>query len=108
MTRTASAATPYACPPRSAFTCSHGRSSPKIVSAPGSFARIESAVALDGPQHYAFRVVTDRYGVYTATVGTPMPAGAYVLKVASDNGESAQLTLTLGDPSAGALQGCRP
>jgi len=66
------------------------------------------AVALDGPQHYAFRVVTDRYGVYTATVGTPMPAGAYVLKVASDNGESAQLTLTLGDPSAGALQGCRP
>ncbi len=66
------------------------------------------AVAVDGPNHYAFRVVTDRYGVYTATVGTPMPGGAYVLKVASDAGEAAQLSLKLGDPSAVAQQGCRP
>jgi len=66
------------------------------------------AVAVDGPGHYAFRVVTDRYGVYTATLGTPMPGGTYVLKVASDTGEAAQLSMTLGDPSAVAQQGCAP
>ena len=64
------------------------------------------AVAVDGPGHYAFRVVTDRYGVYTATLGTPMPGGTYVLKVAADSGEAAQLMLKLGDPSAVAQQGC--
>jgi hypothetical protein len=66
------------------------------------------AVAVDGPSHYAFRVVTDRYGVYTATLGTPMPDGTYVLKVGSDTGEAAQLSLKLGDPSAMGQQGCGP
>ena len=27
------------------------------------------AVAIDGPSHYAFAVTTDRYGVYTGTLG---------------------------------------
>ena len=66
------------------------------------------AVAADGPGHYAFRVVTDRYGVYTATLGGPMPAGRYTLKVTSDTGEGAQLSLTLDDPAAVAQQGCNP
>jgi hypothetical protein len=26
-------------------------------------------VAIDGPSHYAFAVTTDRYGVYTGTLG---------------------------------------
>ncbi len=66
------------------------------------------AVAVEGPGHYAFRVVTDRYGVYTATLGTPMPSGTYVLRVASETGEAAQLSLKLGDPAAVAQQGCGP
>jgi hypothetical protein len=66
------------------------------------------AVTAEGPGHYAFRVVTDRYGVYTATLGTPMPGGTYVLQVASNTGEVAQLSLKLGDPSAVAQQGCGP
>jgi hypothetical protein len=37
-----------------------------------------------------------------------MPGGTYVLKVASDTGEGAQLSLKLGDPSAIAQQGCAP
>jgi len=65
------------------------------------------AVTVNGPGHYAFRVVTDRYGVYTATVGTPMPGGSYVLAVTAESGDSAQLPITLADPSAIAQQGCR-
>jgi len=66
------------------------------------------AVAVDGPGHYAFRVITDRYGVYTATLGGPMPGGTYILKVASDTGEAAQVSVKLGDASAVAQQGCAP
>ena len=64
------------------------------------------AVDVDGPSHYAFRVVTDRYGVYTATLGTPMPGGRYVLKVTADDGETAQLPIALADATAVAEQGC--
>jgi hypothetical protein len=64
-------------------------------------------VTADGQdQHYAFRAVTDRYGVYTGTVGTPMPSGSYVLRVTADTGERAQIDLVLGDPAAIAAGGC--
>lgn len=65
------------------------------------------AVTVDGQgQHYAFRVVTDRYGVYTGTLGTPMPSGSYTLDVTGDTGERAQIALALGDPSSIAERGC--
>ena len=67
------------------------------------------AVAVDGQgQHYAFRAVTDRYGVYSGTLGTPMPGGSYVLQVTADTGERAQLALVLGDPRSVAQRGCGP
>jgi hypothetical protein len=66
------------------------------------------AVGVDGQgQRYAFRVVTDRYGVYAGTLGTPMPAGSYVLRVSADTGEGAQQVLALGDPASVAQRGCR-
>ncbi|MDQ6858015.1 MAG: hypothetical protein M3Z65_03365 [Chloroflexota bacterium] len=65
------------------------------------------AVTVDGQgQHYAFRVVTDAYGVYTGTVGTPMPAGPYVLQVTADAGERAEASIALGDPTSVAQAGC--
>lgn len=65
------------------------------------------AVTVDGQgQQYAFRAVTDRYGVYTGTVGTPMPSGSYVLRVTADTGESAAVTLALGDRTSVAQRGC--
>jgi hypothetical protein len=68
-----------------------------------------AAVAVDGQgQHYAFRVVTDRYGVYTGTLGTPMAGGSYVLQVTADTGERAQIALVLGDPASIAQRGCTP
>jgi hypothetical protein len=67
------------------------------------------AIAVDGQgQHYAFRAVTDRYGVYAGTLGTPMAAGSYVLQVTADTGEHAQIALTLGDPGSVAQRGCGP
>ena len=67
------------------------------------------AVAVDGVgQHYAFRVITDRYGVYTGTLGTPMASGTYVLDVTADTGEHAQISLALGDPTSIAQAGCTP
>ncbi|HEV2009410.1 MAG TPA: hypothetical protein VGS17_00080 [Candidatus Limnocylindria bacterium] len=65
------------------------------------------AVTVDGQgQHYAFRAVTDRYGVYAGTLGTPMLAGAYALRVTADTAERAQLGLALGDPTSIAQRGC--
>ena len=57
-------------------------------------------------QHYAFSAVTDRYGVYTGTLGTPMPSGSYVLRVTTDTPERAQIALALGDPTSIAQRGC--
>lgn len=71
--------------------------------------RVQSsmAVTVDGQgQHYAFRVVSDRYGVYTGTLGTPMAAGSYTLRVTTDTGERAQIALALGDPASIAQRGC--
>ncbi|HEY8805989.1 MAG TPA: hypothetical protein VIN70_00205 [Candidatus Limnocylindria bacterium] len=66
-----------------------------------------TAVTVDGQgQRYAFRVVTDRYGVYTGTLGTPMQAGSYVLDVTADTGEHAQQVLVLGDPTSVAQRSC--
>lgn len=66
-----------------------------------------TAVTVDGQgQHYAFRAVTDRYGVYTGTLGTPMPSGSYVLRVTTDTAERAQIALALGDPTSIAQRGC--
>ncbi|HEY8730856.1 MAG TPA: hypothetical protein VIN69_02625 [Candidatus Limnocylindria bacterium] len=67
------------------------------------------SVAIDGQgQQYAFRAVTDRYGVYVGTVGLPMPRGSYALRVNADTGEQAQLALVIGDPAAVAQRGCSP
>ena len=63
--------------------------------------RVQSSIAVtvDGQgQHYAFLVVTDRYGVYAGTLGTPMAAGSYTLRVTTDTGERAQIDSDLGDP----------
>ena len=66
-----------------------------------------AAVTVDGQgQAYAFRVVTDRYGVYTGTLGTPMAPGSYVLQVTGDTGERARIALVLGDPTSLAQRGC--
>lgn len=66
------------------------------------------AVTVDGEgQHYAFRVVTDRYGVYTGSLGTPMANGSYTLQVTGDAGERAELALILGDGASVAQRGCR-
>jgi hypothetical protein len=68
-----------------------------------------AAIAVDGQgQHYAFRVVTDRYGVYAGTLGTPMAGGSYLLQVTADTGEHAQIALTLGDAASIAQGGCTP
>ena len=68
-----------------------------------------AAITVDGQgQHYAFRAVTDRYGVYAGTLGTPMAGGSYVLQVTAETGEHAQIALTLGDPGSVAQRGCAP
>jgi len=68
-----------------------------------------AAITVDGQgQHYAFRAVTDRYGVYAGTLGTPMAGGSYVLQVTADTGEHARIALTLGDPASVAQGGCAP
>jgi len=68
-----------------------------------------AAITVDGQgQHYAFRGVTDRYGVYAGTLGTPMAGGSYVLQVTADTGEHARIALTLGDPASVAQGGCAP
>jgi len=88
------------------FTSAERTDGLRIWSAYGFRPRTSVAVDVDGPSHYAFRVVTDRYGVYTATLGTPMPGGRYVLKVTADDGETAQLPIALADATAVAEQGC--
>jgi hypothetical protein len=64
-------------------------------------------VAVEGEgQRYAFRAVTDAYGMYTGTLGAPMPSGSYLLHVTADTGETAELTLVLGDRTSVAQRGC--
>jgi hypothetical protein len=58
------------------------------------------AMTADGPSHYAFPVVTDRYGVSTGTLGGPMPAGTYQLRAAIANSSDVSISVVIG---AGAL-----
>ena len=64
------------------------------------------AVTFDGPGHYAFTVTTDRYGVYTGTLGAPMPSGTYRLRVAAASGEVAQLSALVGSATSASAHGC--
>jgi hypothetical protein len=65
------------------------------------------AVTIEGQgQHYAFRAVAGRYGVGTGTVGTPMPGWSRVLRVPADPGETATVTVALGDRTSVAQRGC--
>jgi hypothetical protein len=64
------------------------------------------AVRVDGPQDYAFSVTTDRYGTYTGTLGSPMPAGSYELRVRASDGAHAALGVTVGSTTAPSARGC--
>ncbi len=64
------------------------------------------AITADGPSHYAFAVTTDRYGVYTGTLGGPMPSGPYVLRATAENVDGVQITVTVGDRSAVPGRAC--
>jgi hypothetical protein len=55
-------------------------------------------VTADGPGHYRFAVVTDRYGVYTGTVGGSMPSGSYELRAAAGT-SAAVIQVALGEPA---------
>jgi hypothetical protein len=55
-------------------------------------------VSADGPGHYRFAVVTDRYGVYTGTVGGSMPSGSYELRAAAGT-SAAVIQVVLGEPA---------
>lgn len=74
----------------------------------GFRSRSAIAVAIEGPGRYAFHAMADPYGVYTGTVGMPMPGGAYLLRVTAASGESTQLAVTLGDPTSAPAKGCGP
>jgi hypothetical protein len=64
------------------------------------------AITADGPSHYAFKVVTDRYGVQTGTVGAPMPAGTYALRATLGSTEGVEIAVTVGATSATASRAC--
>jgi hypothetical protein len=60
----------------------------------------------DGPGHYAFTVVTDRYGVYTGTLGPPMPAGTYALRATTGTTPGVLISVVLGSASPTASRAC--
>ena len=62
------------------------------------------AMTADGPSHYAFPVVTDRYGVYTGTLGGPMPAGTYALRAAIPSSD-VSISVVIG-PNVLAKRSC--
>ncbi len=64
------------------------------------------AITADGPGHYAFAVTTDRYGVYTGTLGGPMPSGIYDLRADAGGGDSVRIDVAVGDPSAVPSRAC--
>lgn len=64
------------------------------------------AITADGPGHYAFQVVTDRFGVYTGTLGGPMPTGTYVLRATTGTLTGAQIAVVLGTRSAASSRTC--
>ncbi|HZP97463.1 MAG TPA: hypothetical protein VFC31_14180 [Candidatus Limnocylindria bacterium] len=64
------------------------------------------AITVDGPGHYAFSVATDRYGVYTGTLGGPMPSGTYILKATTGIATAVRISVPLGTPSAAPRRAC--
>lgn len=58
------------------------------------------AMTADGPSHYAFPVVTDRYGVYSGTLGGPMPLGTYALRATLASAADVSISVVIG---SGAL-----
>ena len=64
------------------------------------------AITADDPSHYAFKVVTDRDGVQTGTVGAPMPAGLYALRATVGSPEGVAISVAVGTASAPASRAC--
>jgi hypothetical protein len=54
----------------------------------------------DGPAHYAFQVQTDRYGVYSGTLGSPMPSGTYSLRATTGIAITAEMPVVVGNPTS--------
>jgi hypothetical protein len=54
----------------------------------------------DGPAHYAFQVMTDRYGVYSGTLGSPMPSGTYSLGATTGIAITAKISVAIGKTTA--------
>jgi hypothetical protein len=63
------------------------------------------AITADGPAHYAFGVVTDAYGVYSGTLGGPMPLGTYALRAIATGSADATISVVLG-PKVPAKRSC--
>ena len=63
------------------------------------------AMTADGPSHYAFPVITDRYGVYSGTLGGPMPQGTYVLRATVLNTPDTSVSVVIG-PKVAAKRSC--
>ncbi len=60
----------------------------------------------DGPAHYAFQVMTDRYGVYSGTLGAPMPGGTYALRATTSIAITAQISVALGKTTTLPSRAC--
>jgi hypothetical protein len=60
------------------------------------------AITADGPGHYAFAVLTDRYGVYAGTLGGTMPAGSYALRAVVANAADASISVVIGSTTSAA------
>jgi len=58
------------------------------------------AITADGPGHYAYAVVTDRYGVSTGTLGGPMPTGSYALRATIPSVADVTITVVIGSAAA--------
>jgi hypothetical protein len=63
------------------------------------------AITADGPGHYAFAVVTDVYGVYTGTLGGPMPSGTYALRATIPSLADVTISVVIGS-STSATRSC--
>jgi hypothetical protein len=64
------------------------------------------SVTADGPAHYAFLVITDRYGVHSGTLGGPMPAGTYALRALLGTTGGVTISVAVGSTSASADRAC--
>lgn len=86
---------------------SAGRSDGLLVWHAYGFApRSALAVTVDGPGHYAYGITTDGYGVYSGTLGTPMPSGSYTIRVTDASGNAARLVAVVGSVTSTSARGC--